>query len=509
MLAKHNRWHNTGTVNSRNSHKILSLILACIAPAVCARGYEASDVLESTLLHSLPYNYTDSLSLTSPASKSYLHDAALSSIAAGWQTTGDARNGFFKASSYKPLDSARRHTVWGAASYQGGYLRPAGMAECADYATVWPYALADTVGGRLRAESYAFSGGYGHRGAVVDFGAQLSYKAELTYRRRDPRPRNVAGTLALQGAVGVHLSQTYTISATLGISSYKQSSSIAFYSALGEPVVYHLTGLGTAYARFNSLGKTTRYRGHSFDGAISLLPKRRAGVFATVAVSSFAYDWLLVDLNSLPLATLNHKKVSFEAGWRTRPEGNYLSASAIGSLWRRSGTEHIFGAAEADVYPEIASLDMFRADGSVFGAKAAAVLQIIDPLTLSVTASGTYRHGMESYVEPARRLQCDAFQTEVSPAAYFRLKHQLISLGFSYQNFSPAKRSISGFGDSTGAVVNNTISLFDMATKAYNLIGARLRYDHSIGSALAVGISLSVSHSNGDTEFSAAIIVSL
>jgi len=408
-----------------------------------------------------------------------------------------------------PIGQSHRDAVWGSVSYSGGNCQPAGMVESADYNIIYPYALADTVGGRLRTERYRFNCGFGHRGNFLDWGASLSYSASLSYRHRDPRPRNVSGTLTCNVAAALHIGHKYTFGTALGFNSYKQSSSITFYSVIGEPTVYHLTGLGMTYNRFNSLGKNTRYCGTGFNAAFTLMPGTEAGFFASVLATTFGFDYLLIDLNSLPLAHLRHRTLDFEAGWRTRRADTYFSGALTAELWQRRGTENIFGDPTTSIYPLIASLDMYSAGGSSFGAKTAGVKMFCNKFYTSFTASALWCRRCYSYLSPARNLSCDAINIHATPAAYFILPQSLISVGASYKQTSPLKHLCNGFDDSSSPIVRDCLNQFSTYTARISTIGAYIRYDRRIGNNVAIGISVEASHNCFGNIFEAKAIVSL
>lgn len=146
------------------------LMLACMGRDGFAQTPESR-----ALVHSLPYNHTLGSMFANPVLKPYEHGEAFSSVEAGWDGSDDGCRGVFDASAYMPLKGVRADaTVWGDASYGNGWLRPDGTIESADYDIVRPYALADTVGGRMSAERYAFGGGYATRGRLA-WGVSGSY----------------------------------------------------------------------------------------------------------------------------------------------------------------------------------------------------------------------------------------------------------------------------------------------------------------------------------------------
>ena len=99
-------------------------------------------------------------------------------------------------SSYLHLNATT--TVWGGASYKTGKIRNIRFNSTSDYEQLYPYVMADTIGGDLQNEQYAFYGGYAVKLKQWTFGAKINFRAEHEYRTIDPRPRGIATDLTLR-----------------------------------------------------------------------------------------------------------------------------------------------------------------------------------------------------------------------------------------------------------------------------------------------------------------------
>ena len=100
----------------------------------------------------------------------------------------------FDADSYIRRD---RNTLWGGAGYRVGRTMHTEWNENADFELLYPYVWADSVGGNLLSERYTFSGGFAREFGRIAWGIYADYRAEIEYRKRDPRPRNVVSDLNL------------------------------------------------------------------------------------------------------------------------------------------------------------------------------------------------------------------------------------------------------------------------------------------------------------------------
>lgn len=485
----------------------LKRIIPGLAFIACAPGVCATEPTERILDYSLPYNYCIRSILSNPALAVYSHDAALSDIEAGWSADRLIRKGFFNASSFMPLDKSNA-SVWGQAGYENGNQRHGGIVESADYHLVYPYVLADTVGGRMNIERYSFAGGYSHKGNRVDWGIDLAYTAFLSYRRRDPRPRNVSGSLDINAGIGWHVRGPYIIAASAGVMKYKQSSSIMFMNETGWPVVYHLTGLGMSYNRFNSLGVNTHYNGAQYSLSVDLLPGRHAGIIASAGLSRLGIDYILKDLNNLPMSNIRHDMMKFTFGYTSATGGDYIAASISGNMWRRIGTENIFGDASANIYPLIASLRMFNAGGSSIALNASGIKRL-RRISLAFTADGRLLRSNSGYLSPKRELGYYAVSLSLIPSIYYRMNRSLITAGLLYHLHASIALRQEGFQDVSGALVNHCIKQFESVTEDVMCVGANLRYDRDICRVAAIGIAFSAIYRKGSSSLEAKIIVTL
>ncbi len=257
-------------------------------------------------------------------------------------------------------------TLWGHASYINGLTRNVVWNETADAPLLYPYLLADSIGGDLKREKYSFSGGYADSRGRLAWGAELSYTALLQYRDVDPRPRNVVGKLDLSIGAMYRCIGNYYAGIGLGMMKYKQSNEVVFKSEMGVDKIYHLTGLGTHYNRFAGDGLSTCYDGYRFHLDLDIYPSSGRGAFATCRLSRFTFDNILSDLNKLPLAHAWHNQLEAEVGWLVPAAGHEHEWGATGSLriYRRHGQEKIFGDATSAIYPVIGSNEMY-ADNAI------------------------------------------------------------------------------------------------------------------------------------------------
>ncbi len=262
----------------------------------------------------------------------------------------------------------RSSTLCGGAAYSNGKRRNMPWCETTDPELLYPYLLADTVGGDLNSEIYTFSGSYADHSDRWAWGASLAYKATLEYRSVDPRPRNVAGCLDASAAIAYRLFDNYWLGGDLTFRRYTQSNDIEFKSEMGIDKIYHLTGPESHYARFAGVGLSTHYRGYRYGGGLTLYPASGRGFFIRAATSRFSFDNIITDLNKLPMASATHYTFEAMAGYLHPGEGFFWGANARLQTARRHGTENIFGDASSGVYPQIGSLQMYSHNSTTLSA---------------------------------------------------------------------------------------------------------------------------------------------
>lgn len=362
---------------------------------------------------------------SNPAVRQWQFDSSLTTIGAGYNSrsdhgTIDPRRGSSLYDIYGGADTYTKYkssTLWGGARYTNGRTGDVVWCETSDADMLYPYLSADSVGGDLKREVYSFAGGYAdHRGRWA-WGCELAYEAKLEYRGRDPRPRNVCGTLDAAVGVGYRLLPLYWLNLGLQLRKYKQSNDIEFKSEMGSDKIFHLTGPVESYQRFDGAADAARYDGYRYGLNLSLYPSSRQGMFANVSLSRFTYDCILTDLNRLPMASLWHNTLEVRAGWLQSGRRWQLSAYAQLDASRRHGTENLFGDPASNAYPQIGSVEMFGRNHTAVSAAVSAAWLRSDTDILRLYVSGGWARTVTAYLEPWH---------------YSRLKHNTIGAELQY-----------------------------------------------------------------------------
>lgn len=296
-------------------------------------------------------------------------------------------------------------TLWGDASYRNGHLRRVSWNETSDAQLLYPYLTADSVGGDMNMEQYRFAGGYADCNGSWAWGVSLSYEAGLYYRSVDPRPRNVTGALDISAGGARRIAGDYYAALSVNYRKYKQTDDIDFKNELGVEKIYHLTGLGTHYNRFAGTGAETYYNGNRIGLTANLHPSSGRGLVFTANISRFTFNKVLTGLNKLPLAHVWHNALTLQGAYLSPGNTHDWGVTIDFDAYRRHGQENQFGDASSNIYPLIASLDMY-ADN--FWSPSATALWQFHPgrsgMLLWIKGTARYGHRSEVYRTPRRRM---------------------------------------------------------------------------------------------------------
>ena len=390
-----------------------------------------------------------------PALSLYRYGSSLTEVRAGGELSDEVRAGFFEAGTYMV---SPRFGITGRVRYANSRRTSGQLFESSDADMVGPFLTYASGDGTMREEEYGFGGSYTARLGRWNVGISGDYDAGLYYRTVDPRPRNVTGRLRVNPAVSFLVTPGYALTAGFTFEKYKQSSSISFVSELGRNMVYHLTGLGTAYGRFDGQGLKSYYTGYSFGAQLGLLPVSEGG-YVYGDFSRTGIENILSDLNKLPMGKTSTPLLRGEAGWR----GRGWIAGVTGMWERRRATENIFGDAASGQYPQIGSLTMYSRTHREAGIKASYARP-----NLSALLEALWESGFEQRLSPMRSLSWERLTASVSIHGWLALrKGGYLGLTLRGVSHSPLTHSKSGIvipDDDLRPVVENILETYRFRT---------------------------------------------
>ena len=381
---------------------------------------------------------------------------------------------------------------WGKAKFVAGRRENILYNETSDFDLLAPYVMADSVGGDLKTQTYIFGGGLVHRVGESDFlfGIDADYRAVLEYRQRDPRPRNNVSTLHLALGIAYEIAEKSTIALHADGRRYKQTNNVKFFSEMGQPIVYHLTGLGTDYSRFRGNASDTYYNGYNGGGGLAL---RHSRLSISADYHLWTFEKIVSSLNELPMTQTKEHIASAQVGYKPQTKDSYSfhtqTIILTANINKKNGEENIFGDAANNNYPQIGSLEQYEQQKrSVDLTYVAARTFSHSQLTLRADIGAA--HEEESYKVPSSCL-------DYSTLEFALQADELISIGKNYLFLSLGAEQNNAFSDeitlsARSIITEPTLVYFDAVSNnsTHYKFDARLHLPTSIKNNMAFFVAV-------------------
>ncbi len=298
------------------------------------------------------------------------------------------------------------HVVWGNVSYDHQYAQGQLWNETADYQKLYPYVMGDSIGGPLTSSIYHFDGGYSLLPTkYAAIGVKISFDGNVSYRRKDPRPKNIATRLAGALSGSFHLHRDHLISLLLSGERYKQSNDISFYSQIGNSFIYHLTGIGTVHPRFSGVEKEVFYSGNGYKLGCSWVKmhssaKRELSMSHALSLhfGQNRIEKIMANINNAPLfytiASNGVLQAYTDIRWRKMALHPYLSLG----FSCKTGMENILGDPAQGEYTVLNTISPFqqKTKGIDTGIQYEQQFTSNDRLLAAITYS--YKNEKEQYI---------------------------------------------------------------------------------------------------------------
>lgn len=244
--------------------------------------------------------------------------------------------------------------VWGYAHYLQNKTTEIIWNESSDIERIGPYAMADSIGGTRYAENYEFIGGFLQTKNKWLWGGEMSYTAQLSYGKIDPRPKNSTSNLRLESFAGYQIYSNYKLLIKGSYERYKQTNTLKYFNELGVYPSFHLTGIDTHYARFRGTNNTIFFEGNQYGLQCELFPQVK-GIHLLMNYEKSYLDKILPAHNNIILNQLQNTRGELRALYTF----NYLKqtiASQIGTYYQKSlGYTHLYGDAANNEFPFLLS----------------------------------------------------------------------------------------------------------------------------------------------------------
>lgn len=291
----------------------------------------------------------------SPALKIYQRKYSYSLLAADYfkqqrdlyiSQEGKGRGGL-SVHSESYLKNNANSALWGNAYYTNEKIYKVNYNESIDYNLIYPYVMADTVGGDLTSETYFFTGGYSNRYKLLQYGFSGSFRGVQAYRAVDPRPKNISSDIHLELSAGIRIGAAYALSLDLKGRKYNQNNSLAFVNELGFPLVFHDAGLGV-YNEFLAGTRTTAYfNGNDIGAHLNFAPAEGNGFAAQVGYGRFKFNKLLSGI-IFPIAEVKDNLIQGIIGYTQESAIQSYIVKLKASRSKRAGTEPKFNNKDSE-----------------------------------------------------------------------------------------------------------------------------------------------------------------
>mgnify|MGYP002524531038 CR=1 FL=1 len=360
---------------------------------------------------------------SNPAMKEYQTAASQTEVSVGYDyrhasTPIRLEQGDGHSRAFAHVDAFLRKgktTLWGEANYSNGSTRNIQFCETSDFELLYPFLMADTVGGKSKQECYHFLGGFSYPLGRWNLAVEGAYTALMEYRTRDPRPKNLSGDLKVCVAASYRMGNPhdgYVLGLALNARKYKQTNEVKLYNEVSVPTIYHLTGLGYDYYRFRGMNTSTYYKGYGVGGIIDLSRVDLRGWFVHAEYGYLDIDKIISSLNELPMANIKEYREKISLGQVLGTERDIWGYGFSEEWTVRRGREHIFGTAQDNVYPQITTAAPYSSIKKQLSADASYRHLFLNRSEIAVKGNVGWNGWKETYAdggdEPVRELKSDA-----------------------------------------------------------------------------------------------------
>ncbi|MCM1077254.1 MAG: hypothetical protein NC411_07840 [Bacteroides sp.] len=308
------------------------------------------------------------------------------------------------ADSYTRL--GKKQAVWGDAYFKTGKYHDIRWNNCLDYDRVAPYVLGDGTGGDMNTRHYSFRGGYSALVGKWTLGIEAAYRAEIAYRDRDPRIRDIVSDLDITLGASLNVGNAYSIGIHGTFNTYNQDCDLDFYNPINDINTFTLTGLGTYYNRFmGNNNKDYAYVSTGYSGGVEIVSLNGTGLYASVGYNHYGMDERLRSFNDITLGFTDNNTLSFLAAYRVGLTDRLtLQPLAEGKIFNRKGTENLFGTSSSASYEKIGSVSPYKHDVTDLRFSLPLQMKLSRGKFLTAVPGVGYISDDESYTDPVRKL---------------------------------------------------------------------------------------------------------
>jgi hypothetical protein len=401
----------------------------------------------------------------------------------------------FQTESFLQLTESSR--IFGKATYRNEEKQHIRWNENDDFDLITPYVTGDSIGGYLKGEEYGFTGGCAYAVDKWTVGGKLDYRAAITYRLRDPRPKNIVSDLNLSFALAREFVGKYRLGVGLYLRNYNQKGDVSYLGDKGKTSVYHLLGLGVDYVRFSGDQSSVNYDGWGMGGSIDFIPFTSNGLSVSLSGNRFTFKKELTGLNYAPIVGMNITSFQLETAWMHRTGNSMEYGIKLNAASKqREGTENIFGDPTGNVYPVIASISSYtNVTRQVSLTGVIAALPLPNKWGASLLPHLTYRQTQPEYKAVKRFMEISALEAGLDASTLFQVSKFIIVAKLNAEYSSNIKKNKQLTGLNTNSSLGKVLlSEYDYLSDDFIRGGVFLRGDYSFSQKNTLSLTMKWQH---------------
>ena len=154
----------------------------------------------------------------------------------------------------------------------------------------------------------------------MTLGIVADYRALMEYRDTDPRPKNTVSDLNVGVGISRNIGGHYAIGTSFNVQKYTQSNNLKFFSELGAPAVYHMTGLGVYNNLLTGNKLSSFYDGKGYGANVQFFPKDRNGLALSMGYNRFDYEKIMTEFQNLVSSSILDERYEGEVSYLKKAE---------------------------------------------------------------------------------------------------------------------------------------------------------------------------------------------
>ncbi|MBS2210405.1 hypothetical protein KEM09_03285 [Carboxylicivirga mesophila] len=251
---------------------------------------------------------------------------------------------------YQTLGSS---VLWGQASYSNVYQEDVRFNNVADFGFLYPYIIADSIGGDRKLETYTLKGGFQKQTTHLTYGIEAHYRATISNGNTDPRPLNTVSDLTIKAGVSKAIAR-HQLGAFAQYGSYSQELKVNSMADNRNDYIYLLRGFGLQQNRIS--GPYQSYNNNYFaitlGGGLTLSPDA-SGFSALLLLTSDDIHLKESNTNNgiVPFK-LTNQQLEAELGYRLAGYQTSIHAKIGMERYKKIGTERIYSTDNTELLSE-------------------------------------------------------------------------------------------------------------------------------------------------------------